>query len=218
MSVYEFKPEPYSSHSLILATVPAEGRGAALLDVGCASGYLADLMAKRGYDVTGIDAPGVDRATFPGPVKLIEADLHHGLPPVDGRFAWIICADVLEHLREPERVLADMRRLLCPGGRVVLSLPNSGHAWFRLNTALGRKPDDDRGLFDRTHLHFWRWPDMERLVTGCGFRVAARQMSGTPVGLALPWAKSLDGAAFAAARAWPSMCAYQFIVTAEPAT
>jgi SAM-dependent methyltransferase len=216
MSVYEFKAEPSSSHSLILNAVPASGDGAALLDVGCASGYLASLMAERGFVVTGIDAPGVNRSRFPSTVRLIEADLHHGLPPVEGKFAWIICADVLEHLKEPDRALADMKALLVPGGKLVLSIPNSGHAWFRLSMALGRKADDDRGLLDRTHLHFWEWPAMEELVRRGGFRILERKMSGTPVGLAVPFLSWLDSTAYWMAQIWPLLFAYQFILIAEP--
>jgi len=129
---YQLKPSSYSSHSLLLASLPAEGAGRRVLDVGCAGGYLSEILAVRGYRVTGIDSPGARHAGFPESVELVEADLDLGLPPglslPPGRFDFIICADVLEHLRQPAGMLRDLRELLATGGRLAASLPNSGHA------------------------------------------------------------------------------------------
>jgi len=207
---YQLKPSPYSSHSLLLASLPAEGAGRRVLDVGCAGGYLSEILAVRGYCVTGIDSPGVRHAGFPESVELVEADLDLGLPPglslPPGRFDFIICADVLEHLRQPAGMLRDLRKLLATGGRLAASLPNSGHAYFRLNVMLGRFPAHDCGLFDRTHLHYFE-------TVKC---------SGVPVGLALPkWrdtaaVRAFEGLSHLSARWWKKMFAYQFVVTAAP--
>ena len=51
---YTYKASPYSSHSLLVDSLPAEGRGLRVLDIGCAAGYLAEILAERGYDVVGI--------------------------------------------------------------------------------------------------------------------------------------------------------------------
>src|SRR5262249_15028703 len=55
---YELKSGKYSSHSLLLSRFAAAGDGRRVLDVGCAEGFLADLLAQRGYAVTGVDWPG----------------------------------------------------------------------------------------------------------------------------------------------------------------
>ncbi len=219
---YRLKESPYSSHSLLLASLPADGAGRRVLDVGCAGGYLGALLARRGYRVTGIDAPGAAGAGFPESVELVEADLERGLPPLSGRFDFAICADVLEHLRRPERLLREVGAVLAGGGRLAASLPNSGHAWFRWTVLRGRFPADDRGLFDRTHLHFYTWRGWVELFAAAGFRIEALRSSGVPAGLALPrwdgsaWVRALERMSFESARCWKTMFAYQFIVTAAP--
>jgi len=219
---YQLKPAPYSSHSLLLASLPADGAGRRVLDVGCAGGYLGEILAARGYRVTGIDSPGAAAAGFPESVELVEADLDLGLPRLTGGFDFVICADVLEHLKRPEIMLRDLRGLLASGGRLAASLPNSGHAYFRWNVLLGRFPMHDRGLFDRTHLHFHTWSGWVDLLAAGGFRIESLKCSGVPVGLALPrWqdtavVQALEWLSYQSAHWWKRMFAYQFIVTAAP--
>jgi len=219
---YQLKDSPYSSHSLLLASLPPLGAGRRVLDVGCAGGYLGAILASRGYRVTGIDSPGAARTGFPDSIELLEADLDLGLPPLSGRFDFVICADVLEHLRRPALLLRDLRAVLSAGGLLAASLPNSGHAYFRWNVLTGRFPSDDRGLFDRSHLHFYTWRGWLELFRTTGFRIETLRCSGVPIGLALPkWegsavVRALERMSYESARWWKTMFAYQFIVTAAP--
>src|ERR1700730_12203532 len=139
---YQLKAGPYSSHTLLLAELPLRGEGLRVLDIGCANGYLAEILAERGFSVTGVDLPGTPH---PGGVHFAEADLDKGLPPLEGQWNFILCADVLEHLRDPLALLMDCRKRLAPGGALLASLPNSGHAYFRWQVLLGRFPQHDRG-------------------------------------------------------------------------
>jgi SAM-dependent methyltransferase len=219
---YQFKESPYSSHSLLLASLPPNGAGRRVLDVGCAGGYLGALLVNRGYLVTGIDSPGAAAVGFPESVELVEADLDLGLPPLRGRFDFVICADVLEHLRRPALLLRELHNALADGGRLIASLPNSGHAYFRWNVLRGRFPTKDRGLFDRTHLHFYAWRGWVDLLNSAAFRIETLRCSGVPVGLAMPsrqgtpLVRTLERMSFESARWWKTMFAYQFIVTAAP--
>jgi SAM-dependent methyltransferase len=221
-SPYQLKDSPYSSHSLLLASLPPSGNGRRVLDVGCAGGYLGAILAGRGYRVTGIDTPGAALGGYPDRIEMLEADLDLGLPPLTGRFDFVICADVLEHLRRPALLLRELRAVLADGGRLAASLPNSGHAYFRWNVLTGRFPAEDRGLFDRTHLHFYTWRGWTDLFHATGFRIETLRCSGVPIGLALPkWegsaaVRALERTSYESARLWKTMFAYQFIVTAAP--
>ena len=155
--VYTFKASPYSSHSLLLAAFPREGHGRTVLDVGCGSGYLGASLAERGFAVTGIERPDGYSKPFPASVRLVEADLEHGLPDLVEGFDYVLCADILEHLRDPGRMLRRLHDVVKPGGTLIASLPNSGNVYFRLNILAGRFPQDDKGLFDRTHVRFYMW-------------------------------------------------------------
>jgi SAM-dependent methyltransferase len=215
ISRYQFKASRYSSHTLLLAEFPEHGEGRRVLDVGCAIGYLSEILAQRGFAVTSIDWPN---SPHPPTVEFAGADLDDGLPPLRGQFDYVICADVLEHLRAPVELLKECHARLAPGGILVGSLPNSGHAYFRWNVLMGRFPQHQRGLFDSTHLHFYTWEGWTGLLGRAGFQVESVRCSGVPVSLAFPrWQGSLavrvmEWLSFQAARTWKTMWAYQFIV------
>jgi SAM-dependent methyltransferase len=202
----------------LLAQFPERGEGRRVLDVGCAIGYLSERLAARGFSVTCIDWPDTPH---PPTVEFAGADLDNGLPPLSGRFDYIICADVLEHLRAPVELLKECRGLLVPGGTLVGSLPNSAHFYFRWNVLRGRFPQHERGLFDSTHLHFYTWSGWVDLLRRAGFAVDAVRSSGVPAGLAFPqWdgslaVRALERMSFESARVWKNLCAYQFIVRAR---
>jgi SAM-dependent methyltransferase len=215
---YQFKAGPYSSHTLLLSEFPSRGDGRRVLDVGCAAGYLSEILAQRGFAVTCVDWPNTPHLPT---VEFAGADLDEGLPPVEGRFDFVICADVLEHLRAPLRLLQECRERLAPGGVLVASLPNSGHVYFRWNVMMGRFPQHERGLFDSTHLHFYTWNGWNDLLRRAGFQVESVRCSGVPVALAMPgWegslaVRTLERLSFESARIWKKLCAYQFIVRAR---
>jgi SAM-dependent methyltransferase len=221
-SHYDFKASPFSSHSLLLAAFGSAGAGRRVLDLGCGNAYLGAILAERGFEVVGVERSGWYDPPGPPGVRIVEGDLEQGIPEVGGGFDYVMCADILEHLREPERLLDRARPLLKPGGRVIASLPNSGNLYFRLNILLGRFPQEDKGLFDRTHVRFFMWEGWQALFARCGFVMESVHPSGIPVGLALP---SFDGSlpvrwaewfCYHAARVWKTLFAYQFIVVAKP--
>ena len=100
--------------------------GPALLDIGCGSGWLARQCSQHGARVTASDlAPrGVAgaRSRFPDAASFIVADAYH-MPMRSESFDAIILSEVLEHLEEVESALSEVRRLLRPGGRAVVTVP-----------------------------------------------------------------------------------------------
>jgi len=216
-SPYVLKPQPHSSHSILQRMLPRDGAGRRLLDLGCADGYLSRIFAARGFSVTAIDAPSVRPPSFPPEIQFLEADLDRGLPPLEAAFDYVICADLLEHLRDPDRLLRDVRARMAPGGRLLASLPNSGNIYFRLNVLAGRFPLDDSGLFDRTHVHFYMWKGWNDLLSRNGFRITAVEATVIPFSLAAPnhpsLGSSLESLYSLAARAWKKLFAYQFVVS-----
>jgi SAM-dependent methyltransferase len=137
------------------------GPGRRVLDLGCRYGALTRAYVE-GNDVVGVD---VDRDALAEAAKLgIEtrwADVEQPLPFEDESFDVVVAGELLEHVRDPERLVADARRLLRPGGRVVGSVPNAFRLLNRLRFVAGLPPERDP-----THLHMFRPRDVEALLAG----------------------------------------------------
>jgi SAM-dependent methyltransferase len=222
VSVYPWKTSPYSSHSALLRLFPADGSGRTVLDAGCGNGYLAAALSARGFRVTGIDRPARHRHSFPASVQLIERDLDDGLPRLFEQFDYIVCADILEHLRHPGDLMRDLHNVMRPNSLLIASLPNSGHAYFRARVALGSFPKHDHGLFDRTHLHFFTRSGWQQLFQQSGFKIRTIAVTSVPFERAFASGgtsavlRAAEWLSYQFARAWKTLFAYQFVVTATP--
>ena len=137
------------------------GPGRRVLDLGCRYGALTRAYAP-GNDVVGVD---VDREALAEAATLgIEtrwADVDEPLPFDDASFDVVVAGELLEHVRDPERLVGEVRRVLRPGGRFVASVPNAFRLKNRLRFLLGRKPEDDP-----THLHMFSPADVRSLLGG----------------------------------------------------
>lgn len=137
------------------------GPGRRVLDLGCRDGALTSRYAE-GNAVVGVDA---DREALAEAAKLgIEtrwADLDEPLPFDDAGFDVVVAGELLEHLRDPARVVADVRRVLRPGGTFVGSVPNAYRLKNRLRFLAGGSPEDDP-----THLQMFSAAGVRRLLAG----------------------------------------------------
>ncbi len=161
------------------------GRELEVLELGCAEGRLGEALKASGIArrVTGVEGFPAAAAAARGRLDdVFEADLDRGLPPLPAAtFDLAICADVLEHLREPWTVLAAVVAALKPGGRVVVSLPNLKD--FRVLARLALRDDFTyraQGVMDRTHLRFFTATTAHRLLEGAGLVVERRVFRPPP--------------------------------------
>lgn len=138
-----FNERPYGGHERLLSLAGSPRR---VLDVGCSSGDIARRLVARGASVTGIDtdeqaateARAVCEQVLVGDVETME------LPFPDESFDLLLCGDLIEHLRDPERFLSRVRPLLRPDGRLVLTTPNVANWAMRLALLAGRWRYADR--------------------------------------------------------------------------
>jgi SAM-dependent methyltransferase len=167
-------------------------RPATLLDVACGRGYLLDLLADRGlaglHGTDVFDDVGSDRWSYR------VADVTGRLPFEDGQFECVVAGEIIEHVPHPDDLLREIRRVLVPGGMLVLSTPNLVSWANRILVPLGVQPlgtetssEIALGRFARVlgqgnmvqgHLKVFTWRALAEIHERYGFRV--RQRIGVP--------------------------------------
>ena len=131
--------------------------GRRVLDAACGEGYGAALLAEVAADVLGVDLDGTavahaeDRYEGRANLAFEQGDVRAMLRLQPGRFDVITCFGLLEHVAQPERVLAGLERLLAPDGVLLVSTPDA-----RRPPEEG--PEDERAEFELTG------PDFETLL------------------------------------------------------
>lgn len=160
-------------HSLALMLVGSDQR---VLEVGCSAGHVTRRLVERGNTVTGVelDPQALDLAReFLAEGHAIDLDQTRVSSVVEGPFDVVVLGDVLEHVRRPAEVLADLVALLGDDGRFVISLPNVAHQDVRLMLLGGQWDYQWDGLLDETHLRWFTRASIRRLLDECGL-VATR--------------------------------------------
>jgi SAM-dependent methyltransferase len=165
----------------VLARIPPGARR--VLDVGCGDGALGRaIKARRPTEVVGVTFSGEEAARARSVLdEVLSADLESADLTHLGTFDCIVCSHVLEHVREPVRLLARLRDNLAAEGIVLIALPNTLHYRQRLAFLAGRFRYTDGGLLDRTHYRFFDWDTARGLVREAGLQlVEARAEGGFP--------------------------------------
>jgi 2-polyprenyl-6-hydroxyphenyl methylase / 3-demethylubiquinone-9 3-methyltransferase len=113
-----------------LGRLPAGGTRPGALDIGSGGGFLAEEFCRLGFAVTGVDPSEVSVRTARAHALAagLDVDYRTGrgehLPVQDAGFDVVCCSDVLEHVDDVDRVLAETARALRPGGVVLFDTPN----------------------------------------------------------------------------------------------
>ena len=165
------EPPKSSSYAKVLDLV---GSGKRVLYLGSGSGC-AEFMKTNGCSVTAIEpSPRLaeDARAFCEEVIVADLDIRSLADVLPGRlFDVIVFADILEHLREPGRLLDEARSLLGPPGFAVLSIPNVAHGAVRLALLRGGFHYAKSGPLDSDHLRFFTLSSIRELCLRSGYRL-----------------------------------------------
>jgi 2-polyprenyl-3-methyl-5-hydroxy-6-metoxy-1,4-benzoquinol methylase len=174
--------DPNTSYAKIREMV---GSGKRVLDVGCGPGNLATILSRTGNVIVGIDK---DDAGLASAQRACERTIAADLDSVkldelvgDDRFDVVVFADVLEHLRDPVKLLSSSRRVLRDGGNVIVSIPNIAHGAVRLALLHGRFEYQRLGILDDTHLRFYTRESVLRLLSEGGYAAVRLERTTAPV-------------------------------------
>jgi 2-polyprenyl-3-methyl-5-hydroxy-6-metoxy-1,4-benzoquinol methylase len=181
----------------IIKNVPA---GEPILDVGCGNGIITRAIGKLGYQVTGIDSsaktiaaatssnqlPNVNFITVPAGEITLEA----------GKYAAVICSEVLEHLHDPAALLNIIKQSLKDDGILLVTVPNgkgprellvtkpvqylqkkNNWTWKLLNRVkkiLGYTGTSvQSSAEDLEHIQFYTYATLSQLAASNGFKISA---------------------------------------------
>ncbi len=190
------------------------GNGKRVLEIGCSTGYMSQLMAERNCIVTGVevDTAAANRArTYCKEVHVVDLNSSDWIKDLAERtFDVVLLGDVLEHLADPGSALVQIREVVNEGGSLVISLPNVVHWITRLRILLGQFDYASWGTLDHTHLRFFTLKTARALIESAGYRIIRFHpaFGGRMSGYARPLWQFL-------ANLIPGLFAYQFLFEAK---
>jgi ubiquinone/menaquinone biosynthesis C-methylase UbiE len=154
--------------------------GERVLDLGAGAGEFTALLAQAGAQPTGVEVAeaAVVRA------RMTHQDLDFRLAPIDGRlplkdnsFDVVWASEVIEHIADTARSLSEIRRVLVPRGRLLVTTPSHG----RLRVALGGVERFSEPLGD--HLHLYTRRSLAETLREFGFEEIHIETAGGPPGI-----------------------------------
>ena len=151
--------------------------GSSVLELGAATGYFTEHLHSLGctVDIVEVDAAAAAEAgRFARRTVVADLDADAWIREIGGaRYDTIICADVIEHLRDGEGLLARLRPLLADGGELLLSVPNVAHSALIAGLLDERFDYGGEGLLDPTHVKLYTWRSLATALDRAGYAVRA---------------------------------------------
>lgn len=148
-----------------------------VLDIGCGSGALSEALQKRGYEVWGIEE-NVQAAKKAQKriTKVLNTDLHNISEiktDIKGKqFDYLVFSDVLEHIYDPYLIIRQYSQFLKKGGTLLVSVPNAVVWTNRIKFLFGFFNYTDTGVMDRTHIRFFTFKTVGRIIKEAGYEIA----------------------------------------------
>ncbi len=153
--------------------------GDLVLDLGCGDGAFTAILVEAGGQVIGADVAqaALDRAASHHPgLDFRRVAIDEPLPFEDSQFDLVWASEVIEHVADTAPWLSEVRRVLAPGGRLLLTTPSHGRA----RMALGGIERFSEPLGD--HLHLYSRRSLRSLLDEFGFQdVWVRPAAGPPL-------------------------------------
>lgn len=135
----------------------------------------------------------------------------------DRQYDCIVCADVFEHLKQPDKLLAQLPHFLKPGGRLISSVPNAAYTGLVTELMLGEFRYREEGLLDQTHLRFFTLKSLQRWLVQHGWQILETHRVYRPLGES-EFRARIDTIAPAVARylmAQPEGLVYQYVMVSS---
>jgi 2-polyprenyl-3-methyl-5-hydroxy-6-metoxy-1,4-benzoquinol methylase len=177
---YRLHHDPKSSHQQISSYVRWAKRQP-ILDVGTAQGFLGQLLQESGLAIDALE-PNPEWAECARPFyrNLQRSTVEDAQLP-DDTYRVVVCADVLEHVVDPVAAIEVLKKASTDDAIFLISLPNVAHLAVRLMLLFGQFPHMERGILDRTHLHFYTLDTARAMLESAGLQVVRATPTGIPM-------------------------------------
>lgn len=148
-----------------------------VLELGCATGYMTKyLKEKKHCSVVGVEKNRYAAAKARKYAwRVIAGDLNSQkiwrTVRENGPYDVVFASSVVEHLEDPWDILSRIFRVLKPGGKLILTVPNIAFWRARIRLLLGTWEYEEYGIFDRTHTKFFTVYSMRMALKSAGFTV-----------------------------------------------
>lgn len=206
--------DTYTSRCKIFKQIPHSSK---VLEIGCASGKLANILtiAKK-CEVYCVEKDcmmaGIAKNKC---VEMLNIDIENEeLPYESEAFDCIVLGNVLEHMRDPTKVLSGLKNYLSKNGFLIYSVPNIVNWHSRLTIFFGRFEYAKSGVFDKTHLRFYNLNSAKKLAFDAGYEIA--WLDVTPS--IYLFKEKLNFLWYGLAKLWKNLFADEFIIKATKCT
>lgn len=139
--------------------------GKKVLDAPCGEGPFSLVLKVNGFDVWATDL-NEEKFKAEG-VRFDKSDMNADLPYDDGFFDAVVCIEGIEHLENAHHLVREFRRVLKPGGILVITTPNTLSVHSRLRYLLFGSPDRHHSEID--HFHGSLYEELRRHINPLGY-------------------------------------------------
>lgn len=169
MSVYEQLFKKYGLSPTQKEIINIVGNNKVILEVGPSTGYMTNLFLKN---LCIVDVVETDKKALSKTPKGVRKKINYSieddsiLKALSRDYDFIVLADVLEHLVDPQKALQTLHKIASKQTRLLISLPNI--ASWDIRKQLFFKGDfeyRDSGVLDKTHLHFYTPQTLPKLLS-----------------------------------------------------
>ena len=204
--------DPETTH---VKLINLTGSGKKVLEVGCTNGRMSKYLQRNGCRVTGIE---IDKnmaklaETYCEEIIVGNIEEEEILSALKPSYDVVIFGDVLEHLVNPQRVLAAVSKLLGKGGYVLISIPNVAYFTVRFNLVFGNFDyNPEGGIMDNEHLRHFTLKTARLMIAESGFEIVSMDLLSAP-----RFKKSRY--IYGLLKKFPSLFGYEFIFKVIPKT
>jgi SAM-dependent methyltransferase len=163
-----------NTHAVIEEMIVTDHPSGPVLDIPCGQGAFTKRLMDRGVEVHSADIVQNDRSNNP---RFRTADMNKKLPYEDNTFSGVVCIDGIEHIERQFDFIRECRRVIRPGGFLLISTPNISSLRSRFRWLLtgfhtkGKTPLNERKPHPSFHITMLSFPALRYLLHSNGFAI-----------------------------------------------